>query len=127
MKLIDELKRRNVFQIGVAYAVLGWLMIQVTSTVAPALQLPEWTLALVTLLVLVGLPFAIFLAWTYQLTPGAAAGGDSSDSSESTPDAAHKRLDLLVIALLLITIVVVAWEVLVLSDDVEVVTLVGGG
>lgn len=48
MRLVDELKSRNVFRVGAAYLLLGWLVIQVTDTVSPALNLPDWTLALVT-------------------------------------------------------------------------------
>jgi len=48
MRLVDELKRRNVFRVGAAYVMLGWVVIQVTDTVSPALNLPEWTLSFVT-------------------------------------------------------------------------------
>ena len=68
MRLIDELKRRNVFRVGAAYVLLGWLVIQVTDTVAPALKLPDWTLGFVTWVGIIGLPFALFFAWAYELT-----------------------------------------------------------
>ena len=62
MGLIAELKRRNVFRVGIAYLVLVWVVIQVTDTVAPTLRLPEWTLALVTWIGIIGFPFAWFFA-----------------------------------------------------------------
>ena len=55
MKLLEELKRRNVFRAGAAYVVLGWLVIQVTDTISPALKLPEWTLPFVIWVGFIGL------------------------------------------------------------------------
>jgi len=69
MSLIDELKRRNVFKVGVVYLVVGWLVIQVAATVAPQLDLPNWTPRLITFVVLLGFPVALVLAWIFDLTP----------------------------------------------------------
>jgi len=69
MSLFTELKRRNVFKVGAAYLVVGWVMIEVTSTVAPNLNLPEWAPRLITLMVLVGFPLALVLAWIFDMTP----------------------------------------------------------
>jgi len=62
MAFLVELKRRNVFRVGAAYAVLAWVVIQVTDTVAPVLHLPDWTLAVVTWIGIIGFPFALFFA-----------------------------------------------------------------
>jgi TolB-like protein/Flp pilus assembly protein TadD len=64
-----ELKRRNVYRVGVAYAVVGWMLAQVTSVFVPALNLPGWIVSLVALIVIVGFPVALGLAWVYELTP----------------------------------------------------------
>jgi TolB-like protein/Tfp pilus assembly protein PilF len=69
MSLIDELKRRNVFKVAAAYLVVGWLLIQVASTVAPQLNLPEWAPRLVTFIILLGFPIALVLAWVLDVTP----------------------------------------------------------
>ena len=69
MSLFDELKRRKVFKVGVAYLVVGWLLIQVASTVAPQLNLPEWAPRLVTFVILLGFPIALVLAWIFDVTP----------------------------------------------------------
>ena len=68
MSFFTELKRRNVFKVGIAYTIVAWLLIQVTSTVAPALHLPDWTLTFIVYLTIIGLPLALFLAWVYELT-----------------------------------------------------------
>jgi len=69
MSLIDELKRRKVFKVTAAYLVVGWLLIQVASTVAPQLSLPEWAPRLITLIILIGFPIALVLAWVLDVTP----------------------------------------------------------
>jgi len=69
MSFWNELRRRNVFKVAGAYALLAWLIVQVASVVFPPLQLPEWTVTLVTVLLIIGFPLAIFLAWAYELTP----------------------------------------------------------
>ena len=69
MSLIAELKRRSVFKVGAAYVVVGWVVIEVAATLAPQLNLPDWTPRLVTLIVLLGFPVALVLAWALDLTP----------------------------------------------------------
>ena len=69
MSLLAELKRRNVFKVGAAYLVVGWVIIEVASTIAPQLNLPEWAPRLVTFLILLGFPIALVLAWIFDMTP----------------------------------------------------------
>ena len=69
MNLIAELRRRKVIQVGAAYLVVAWLLIQIVATVAPQLQLPEWVPRLVTLLLMVGFPVAVVMAWVFEVMP----------------------------------------------------------
>ena len=69
MGLLAELKRRNVIKVGAGYLVVAWLLIQVSATVAPQLQLPEWAPRLITLILLLGFPVALVLAWLLERTP----------------------------------------------------------
>ncbi len=69
MSLIAELQRRKVFKVGAAYLVGGWVLIQVAATIAPQLKLPEWAPTLVTVLVGLGFPVALALAWFFDITP----------------------------------------------------------
>ena len=69
MSFWTELKRRKVFQVGAAYTVVGWLLIQAAALIFPELQLPGWTVTFVTILVIFCFPIALFLAWAYELTP----------------------------------------------------------
>lgn len=66
---LGELKRRSVYKVAAAYAVVGWLTIQVTATIVPALHLPEALTTAVVALVLLGLPIALIIAWTFEMTP----------------------------------------------------------
>ena len=63
-----ELKRRNVYKVAVAYAVVGWLLIQVTTQVFPIFEIPNWALRLIVLAIIIGFPIALVLAWAFELT-----------------------------------------------------------
>src|SRR5256714_6011459 len=64
-----ELKRRNVYKVAVAYAIVGWLMVQIATQVFPFLEIPNWVVRLVIVLVAVGFPIALVIAWAFELTP----------------------------------------------------------
>jgi len=64
-----ELKRRNVYEVAVAYAIVGWLLIQITTQVFPFLEIPTWVVRLVIVLIAVGFPIALVIAWAFELTP----------------------------------------------------------
>jgi len=65
-----ELKRRNVYKVAVGYAVVGWLLIQVATQVFPFFEIPNWAVRLAVLLIVVGFPIALVIAWAFELTPG---------------------------------------------------------
>src|SRR5437899_5655179 len=64
-----ELKRRNVYKVAVAYAIVGWLLVQVATQVFPFFEIPNWAVRLVVLLIIVGFPIALVLSWAFELTP----------------------------------------------------------
>src|SRR5437763_904131 len=64
-----ELKRRNVYKVAVAYAVVGWLLVQVATQVFPFLEIPNWVVRLVIALVMIGFPIALVIAWAFEATP----------------------------------------------------------
>ena len=81
-----ELKRRNVYKVAVAYGVVAWLVIQISDTVFPRLNLPDWAVTLVIVLLLLGLPVAVVLAWAFELTPEGVVRAE-----EVTPDKSIAR------------------------------------
>jgi TolB-like protein/Flp pilus assembly protein TadD len=66
---LGELKRRNVYKVAVAYAIVGWLVVQIATQAFPFLEIPNWAIRLVILLVVIGFPIALVLAWAFELTP----------------------------------------------------------
>ena len=64
-----ELKRRNVYKVAVAYAIVGWLVMQIAATVVPALHLSDAVTSAGVLIVILGFPIALILAWAFELTP----------------------------------------------------------
>jgi TolB-like protein/lipopolysaccharide biosynthesis regulator YciM len=66
---LSELKRRNVYKVAVAYLVVGWLLIQIATQVFPFLEIPNWVVRLVIVIVAIGFPIALIIAWAFELTP----------------------------------------------------------
>src|SRR5712671_2519038 len=66
---LTELKRRNVYKVAVAYAVIAWLLVQVATQVFPFLEIPNWVVRLVIALVVIGFPVAPVIAWAFEATP----------------------------------------------------------
>jgi TolB-like protein/Tfp pilus assembly protein PilF len=64
-----ELKRRNVYKVAVAYAVVGWLLVQIATQVFPFFEIPNWAIRLIVLAIVIGFPIALVLAWAFELTP----------------------------------------------------------
>ena len=100
MSLLAELKRRNVFRVGIAYIVFGWLVLQVADIVFPALGLPEWTITLVIVLLAIGVLPTLFFAWVYELTPEGLKKESEVDRTASITHQTAKKLDIAVIILL---------------------------
>jgi TolB-like protein len=79
VSLFGELRRRNVFKVGVAYVVVAWIIIQIADVLAPQLNLPEWTPRMITFIVLLGFPVSLVMAWALELTPqGVRKAGGSN-------------------------------------------------
>lgn len=77
-----ELKRRNVYKIAVAYAVVGWLLVQIATQVFPFLEIPNWIVRLVIALVAIGFPIALIIGWAFELTPEGIKRTEDVDSTQ---------------------------------------------
>jgi len=64
-----ELKRRNVYKVAAAYAIVGWLLVQVATQVFPFFEIPNWAVRLIVLAIVIGFPIALIIAWAFELTP----------------------------------------------------------
>jgi TolB-like protein len=83
--LFAELKRRNVYKVGAAYIVVGWLLIQVATQVFPFFEIPHWAVRLVILVICLGLPIALVIAWAFELTP------EGIKRTDESPPEPHRR------------------------------------
>ena len=97
MSLIAELKRRNVFRVGAAYAIIGWLLVEVASVLLPTFDAPDWVMKAFSSLVILGFPLALIFAWAFELTPEGIKRETAVDSDESITHAAGRKLDFAII------------------------------
>ncbi len=97
MKLFEELKRRNVFRVAGVYAVVGWLMAQVSSTLENAIGLPAWFDGMVVALLLIGFPIAMILAWAFEMTPEGVKLTANVPEGESIAPKTGRGLDFVII------------------------------
>jgi TolB-like protein/Tfp pilus assembly protein PilF len=104
LSLIAELKRRNVFRVSAAYLALGWIVTQVTSTVAPWLHLPDWVGPVVLWMGVIAFPFVVVFSWVFELTPEGLKRETEVDRSSSITQHTARRLDYVIIALLVVAI-----------------------
>jgi TolB-like protein len=92
MNFFSELKRRNVYKVAVAYAVVSWLLIQVATQVFPFFEIPNWTVQLVVLLAVIGFPIALVLAWAFEITPEGIKREGEIDRSKSIARKTGRKL-----------------------------------
>jgi len=83
-----ELKRRNVYKVAVAYAVVAWLLIQIATQVFPFFEIPNWAVRLVVLLLIIGFPVALVLAWAFEITPEGIKRTEEVDLGETVGEPA---------------------------------------
>jgi TolB-like protein len=87
-----ELKRRNVYKVAVAYAIVAWLLIQVATQVFPFFEIPNWAVRLVVLLLILGFPIALFLAWAFEITPEGIKRAEDVDLNQSITHHTGRKL-----------------------------------
>jgi TolB-like protein len=101
LRFVDELRRRNVFRVAALYAGLGWLAVEISATVLPTFDAPQWILRVLIVVVVLGFPLAMALAWAFQLTPEGLQRDEDVD--RSAPPAHPQRRQLgVVVAVVLI-------------------------
>jgi TolB-like protein len=104
--LFEELKHRNVFRVGIAYIIAGWLIAQVADLAGDAFGAPAWVMQMLIVVLLAGLPVALFLAWAYELTPeGVKKAKDLPADMPKDPRSGRMLNGLTMVAL----IIAVAW------------------
>jgi adenylate cyclase len=112
MNFFAELKRRNVYKVAVAYGVVGWLVIQVTATIVPALHLPDTITTAVVVLVLVGFPIALVISWAFEMTPEGMKRTENVSPDEVIPQWSKKKFAALIIGVAIIAAGLLAFQLL---------------
>ncbi len=106
----EELKRRNVVKVTVAYAVVGWLVIEILTTVLPVFEAPGWIAKVFTFLVFLGFPIVVILSWAYELTPDGVEKTSAVPSSASITRKTGKKLEFITIGALVVALLFVLFN-----------------
>jgi adenylate cyclase len=107
-----ELKRRNVYKVAVAYAVVGWLVVQVTATIVPALHLPDGLTTAVVVLTLVGFPVALIISWAFEMTPEGMKRTENVSPDEVIPQWSKRKFAALIIGVAAVAAGLFAFQLL---------------
>ncbi|MCH8931319.1 MAG: DUF4864 domain-containing protein, partial [Proteobacteria bacterium] len=105
---LAELKRRNVVRVAFVYGIVAWLLLQIVDIVAPLLELPDWVGKFFLLLIVIGFPLALIFAWAFEMTPDGLKLEKHVDRSQSVTAETGRKLDFMIIAVLLFTLPAVA-------------------
>jgi TolB-like protein len=104
MSLFAELKRRNVIRVGVAYTIVAWVLAQIAEFAFENFGAPDWVLKSVAVILLLGLPLALFFAWAFEMTPEGIKREVEVDRSQSITPQTGRKLDRMIIAVLVIAL-----------------------
>lgn len=115
MSLFNELKRRNVFKVAIAYIVVAWFVLQVADVVLNNITAPGWVFKVLMLFVALGFPFAIIFAWAFEMTPEGLKRESEVDRSQSITPVTGKKLNSLITALLVLALGYFVFDKFVLS------------
>ena len=110
MSLFQELKRRNVIRVAIAYSVIGWVLAQVAEFAFENFGAPDWVLKSVVVILLLGLPIAIVFAWAFEMTPDGIKREKEVDRSQSITTQTGRKLDRVIIAVLVVALAWFAWD-----------------
>lgn len=109
MRVLGELRRRNVFKVSVAYAILSWMLVRLIDVLTPALGAGERAMQITTLLLILGFPVIVLFAWSYEITPDGFRPTSHVEKTKSITAETGRKLNYLLLALLaLATAVVIA-------------------
>ena len=118
MSFFEELKRRNVFRVGIAYAISAWVLLQFVDLVLETIQAPDWIMKVFMLALAVGFPLAIFFAWAFEMTPEGIKKEKDVDRSQSITNTTGRKLDRSIMVILLIAVIYFAWDNFEGSDSI---------
>jgi TolB-like protein len=110
MSFLDELKRRNVVRVGIAYVVIGWVLAQVAEFAVDNFGAPDWVLKIFVVFLILGLPLALFFAWAFEMTPDGIKREKDVDRSQSLTQKTGRKLDRVITGVLVVAVGVLLAE-----------------
>jgi TolB-like protein/Tfp pilus assembly protein PilF len=110
LSLIEELKRRNVFRVGLAYVVVAWLTAQVADLVLENITAPDWLMQTILLFLAIGFPLALIFAWAFEVTPEGIKKEKDVDRSQSITPQTGRKLNGMIMAVLVIAVAYFAYD-----------------
>jgi TolB-like protein/Flp pilus assembly protein TadD len=116
LSFFNELKRRNVFRVGVAYIVVAWLVAQVLQLVFESFGTPDWVMKTVLVLLAMGLPLTLFFAWAFEMTPEGLKREHEVDRSQSIASQTGKKLNLTIITVMALALAYFAFDKFVIAE-----------
>jgi len=116
MTLFQELKRRNVFRVGVAYALAAWVLLQAADFVLQVIDAPGWILQVFVLAAAIGLPVVLIFAWVFEMTPEGIKRESQIDRSRSITPQTGRKLDRVIIVFLALAVVALLADRFILSE-----------
>ncbi|HEV2841032.1 MAG TPA: hypothetical protein VGW39_06900 [Chthoniobacterales bacterium] len=105
-----ELRRRNIYKVAIAYAMIAWLLVQIATQTFPIFEIPSWCVRLVIVLLLLGFPIAIIFTWAYEITPEGIKRTEDLTPEESIKGATGRKLNSLIIGVLLCAIAFLVFQ-----------------
>jgi adenylate cyclase len=117
VSLFEELKRRNVFRVAIAYVLLGWAVLQGADFLLDLVDAPGWVIKVFAIAGLVGFPFALFFAWAYELTPEGVKREKDVDRSRSVTTQTGKKLNAIIMGLLVVAVALLVADRMLMSPD----------
>jgi len=110
MSFLEELKRRNVVRVGLAYAVFAWVLLQLFDVIGEILELPAWGGKMILVALVLGLPVALIFAWVYEMTPEGIKLEKEVDRSQSITHSTGRKLNTVTMVLMAVALAWFAWD-----------------
>ena len=114
---LEELKRRHVWRVAVAYAIAAWLLVQIATQVFPFFNIPNWSVRLIVVALAIGFPVAVGFAWVFELTPEGVRRTLPANAPEARSEMRHRnigrRLNTIIVSVLVLAVALMGWRLLV--------------
>jgi len=118
MALLGEMRRRNIFKVSLAYAIVSWLTVQVADIILPTFSAPQWVMQVLVLGLILIFPIAVLLSWAFELTPEGFKATADVDRTQSITVITGRKLNHIVTTLLILAVVFLVFDNYVLIEEV---------